>query len=414
MPTRLGIVTDGFGSGFFVGPNQNVSSSVFSVNLNSGNASQTEVIMGTQTSNSSSILNINSTNRGLLIPRMTLTQRNAIASPAAGLQVIVTGETGGEFVSMYNSSLAAWVNATSKWSTNANGINYNGGRVGIGTATSTINPISLFTVSNDALTTVQNDTTGIMLANNTAATAGTTMRTAPALEWKASDFVSGAARDVRYRMWPGSVAGNHEFILEKSINGGSTWINCFTVNSGTTLQQIRIGNNIFGENITTTGTVSSAAVQATNAITSSGSSGSTFSGTRIGANITYNFSTGTNIVNNFAAQSQINNTAGTNTIRGFFYNPTNTNLTGTTSIGFQNTTGNNLFVTTSGSVGIGANTSIAPSAILDVTSTTQGVLFPRMTTTQKLAIGSPAAGLQVYDTTLNQMSYYNGTTWVNF
>jgi hypothetical protein len=54
------------------------------------------------------------------------------------------------------------------------------------------------------------------------------------------------------------------------------------------------------------------------------------------------------------------------------------------------------------------------SAKLEVQSTTQGVLFPRMTTVQKLAIGTPAAGLQVYDTTLNQMSYYNGTTWVNF
>jgi hypothetical protein len=54
------------------------------------------------------------------------------------------------------------------------------------------------------------------------------------------------------------------------------------------------------------------------------------------------------------------------------------------------------------------------SAQLNVESTTRGFLPPRMTTTQKNAIGTPAAGLQVYDTTLNQMSYYNGTTWINF
>jgi hypothetical protein len=54
------------------------------------------------------------------------------------------------------------------------------------------------------------------------------------------------------------------------------------------------------------------------------------------------------------------------------------------------------------------------SAVLEASSTTRGFLPPRMTTTQKNAIGTPAAGLQVYDTTLNQMSYYNGTTWVNF
>jgi len=55
-----------------------------------------------------------------------------------------------------------------------------------------------------------------------------------------------------------------------------------------------------------------------------------------------------------------------------------------------------------------------PTARLAVNSTTQGFLPPRMTTTQKLAIATPAAGLMVYDTTLNQMSYYNGTIWINF
>ena len=54
------------------------------------------------------------------------------------------------------------------------------------------------------------------------------------------------------------------------------------------------------------------------------------------------------------------------------------------------------------------------SALLDMGSVTQGLLPPRMTTTQKTTIPSPAAGLMVYDRTLNQMSYYNGTTWVNF
>lgn len=54
------------------------------------------------------------------------------------------------------------------------------------------------------------------------------------------------------------------------------------------------------------------------------------------------------------------------------------------------------------------------SAQLEIKSTSRGFLPPRMTTAQKNAIASPAAGLMVYDTTLNQMSYYNGTAWVNF
>lgn len=65
-------------------------------------------------------------------------------------------------------------------------------------------------------------------------------------------------------------------------------------------------------------------------------------------------------------------------------------------------------------VGIGANTYPDPTAALDVNSTTRGFLPPRMTTTQKLAIASPTEGLQVYDLTLHQMSYWNGTTWINF
>ena len=70
-------------------------------------------------------------------------------------------------------------------------------------------------------------------------------------------------------------------------------------------------------------------------------------------------------------------------------------------------------VTSTGSIGIGTS-STNTSARLQVDSTTQGVLFPRMTTTEKTAIATPAAGLMVYDSTLNQMSYYNGTTWINF
>ena len=60
---------------------------------------------------------------------------------------------------------------------------------------------------------------------------------------------------------------------------------------------------------------------------------------------------------------------------------------------------------------IGAATADA-SAILDLTSTTEGFLPPRMTTVQMNAVGSPATGLMVYDTTTNQWMGYNGTSWV--
>jgi hypothetical protein len=51
------------------------------------------------------------------------------------------------------------------------------------------------------------------------------------------------------------------------------------------------------------------------------------------------------------------------------------------------------------------------SALLQVDSTTKGVLFPRMTTILRDAISSPANGLVLYNTTTNKLQCYNGSTW---
>jgi hypothetical protein len=59
---------------------------------------------------------------------------------------------------------------------------------------------------------------------------------------------------------------------------------------------------------------------------------------------------------------------------------------------------------------IGTSTLIA-SSILTLNSTTKGFLPPRMTTTQKNAIGTPAQGLVIFDTTLVKLCVYSGTTW---
>ena len=61
-------------------------------------------------------------------------------------------------------------------------------------------------------------------------------------------------------------------------------------------------------------------------------------------------------------------------------------------------------------VGIGTATPAA-SAKLDITSTTQGFLPPRMDSTARNAIASPAAGLTIYNTSINAFQVYNGTSW---
>jgi hypothetical protein len=67
-------------------------------------------------------------------------------------------------------------------------------------------------------------------------------------------------------------------------------------------------------------------------------------------------------------------------------------------------------IDSTGNVGIGTASPNA-SAILDVQSTTKGVRMPNMTTTQKNAISSPAAGLMVFDTTLGKLCVYSGAAW---
>lgn len=64
----------------------------------------------------------------------------------------------------------------------------------------------------------------------------------------------------------------------------------------------------------------------------------------------------------------------------------------------------------------GANdTNQHPSSIFEANSTTQGVLFPRMTNAQMLAIPSPATGLIVYQTDgIAGLYQYSGAAWVGF
>ncbi len=65
-------------------------------------------------------------------------------------------------------------------------------------------------------------------------------------------------------------------------------------------------------------------------------------------------------------------------------------------------------------VGINANGATPdPSAILDVSSSSKGLLTPRMTQSERNAISSPATGLLIYQTDNSPgFYYYNGTSWV--
>jgi hypothetical protein len=135
---------------------------------------------------------------------------------------------------------------------------------------------------------------------------------------------------------------------------------------------------------------------------------------------TFNPTSGTGTITGFVVQNTINQTGGANGItRGLFVNPTLTAAADWRSIEWSNNTGRGLWGAgtannaMAGALNVGSATNANASAILELTSTTRGLLLPRMTSAERDAIASPVAGLIVYNTTDNKISWYNGTAWAN-
>ncbi|MBN8674673.1 MAG: hypothetical protein J0L56_11090 [Chitinophagales bacterium] len=62
-------------------------------------------------------------------------------------------------------------------------------------------------------------------------------------------------------------------------------------------------------------------------------------------------------------------------------------------------------------VGIGTNTP-HNTAVLELNSISKGFLAPRMNSSSRTGIVSPATGLLVFDTDVNRFYFYNGSSWV--
>lgn len=82
----------------------------------------------------------------------------------------------------------------------------------------------------------------------------------------------------------------------------------------------------------------------------------------------------------------------------------------------SNSVSSNIGVLSNDVLRLGINSGLSDienSSALQINSTTQGFLPPRMTTVQKNAISSPVAGLTVYDSTLQSIAFHNGTSWTS-
>ncbi len=120
--------------------------------LLTGTGISAQVAINTDNSapDASAMLDVKSTNKGFLAPRMTLSQRNAIVSPSTGLLVFQTNSSPGLYINSGTPALPSWnlVGSNSgQWLNNGSNIYYNQGFVGIGTAS----PEAPLSVANTSL-----------------------------------------------------------------------------------------------------------------------------------------------------------------------------------------------------------------------------------------------------------------------
>ena len=96
---------------------------------------------------------------------------------------------------------------------------------------------------------------------------------------------------------------------------------------------------------------------------------------------------------------------------------THTIRTGSSQRAHFNENGSGTFIVGNNSVVSGEDISLQGDTIiskkLELSTTTDGFLMPRLTTSQKNAISSPDTNLMVFDTNLSSLQRYNGSAWVD-
>jgi hypothetical protein len=260
-----------------------------------------------------------------------------------------------------------------------------------GPASSTDNAVARFDgttgkiIQNSAVT-IADDGATVIAANSasdglriTQIGAGNALVVEDSANPDASPFVVDASGKVGIGSSPNSLAA---LTIGRTITGGTTAYGQLT--SSTIQSDVTVNSVSFISNISTQATAFTAAnvrhFQAANVTIGAGSAVTTQVGFNTGAL--------SGATNNYAFQGGVAAAA----------NSYNLYMSGTADNFLQ------------GSLGIGSS-SINASALLDVQSTTKGVRMPNMTTVQKNAIASPAAGLMIFDTTLAKLCVYSGAAW---
>ncbi|QNA43210.1 tail fiber domain-containing protein [Lacibacter sediminis] len=358
--------------------------------------------IGTTLPNSNAALEIKSSNRGVLLPRLTLLQRNAIVSPSSGLLIYQTDNTPGFYYHNGNAWTGVSTPTNNLWNVNGNAGTTASNFIG----TTDIQPL-IFKFNNEVAGQLNN-------TNNTAFGRGALL----------NNTSSGS-----------NTAFGINALRLNTTGQGNTATGAGALNQNTTgTQNTAIGSGSLTNN--TTGNANTATGAGTLVLNTTG-----FGNTANGINSLLNNTTGNQ--NTGYGGGAINFTTSGNDNTGLGYGSLTTNTTGSQNTGvgsganvltanLSNATAigakarvdcDNCLVlgsvngingsTSDVKVGIGT-TNPSASAVLDISSTDKGVLIPRMTLAQRNAITSPATSLLIYQTDNTPgYYYYNGTVWAS-
>ena len=327
--------------------------------------------------NSSAMFEIESTTKGLLIPRMSTGERNAINAPANGLMIFNT-TTNAQEINTGTSAAPVWIALrASKFvdgtTTPADAV-FTGGNVGIGTTS----PNAL------AALDINGASKGVLFPRMTTAERTALTATAPdglmVYDTDRGSLFLYRALSSNWNEWGAAVSimNNGGGGMRVNTFGTSGNISNFYLSKfgGTTLAPTAVSNN-----------------DRIGFIAFAGADGVVTSGVA-------------NAADGFRLESYVDGsvTAGSVPVRLNFDFMAEGATTRTTAMTMKS----------AGNIGMGTTAPNA-SAKLDITSTTQGFLPPRMTQAQTTAIASPAEGLVVYctDCVPKGLFVFDGAGWAS-